>query len=227
MSEENDIRLDIGKYEQDEVLTQSTMSESCLSSTGSKQLHLGESSTCYLFQESGVWTPNTVTSTKYTKYNFFFKAFALQFKRAGNVYFTVVTVLMFLGIYSSLFETAITPWGQTLMLLFIFGVNMLAEGVDDYKRYKSDMLVNNSVCFVLDTETGNFEETTWGKVHRGQVVRIQRNETVAADMLLLLTSHAHEDPCCYLETSSVDGETYLKKRYTKPAILQTVAPDLE
>eukprot|EP00516_Mucochytrium_quahogii_P005317 CAMPEP_0203744002 /NCGR_PEP_ID=MMETSP0098-20131031/226_1 /ASSEMBLY_ACC=CAM_ASM_000208 /TAXON_ID=96639 /ORGANISM=" , Strain NY0313808BC1" /LENGTH=153 /DNA_ID=CAMNT_0050631409 /DNA_START=124 /DNA_END=582 /DNA_ORIENTATION=+ len=104
---------------------------------------------------------------------------------------------------------------------------MLAEGVDDYKRYKSDMLVNNSVCFVLDTETGNFEETTWGKVHRGQVVRIQRNETVAADMLLLLTSHAHEDPCCYLETSSVDGETYLKKRYTKPAILQTVAPDLE
>jgi phospholipid-translocating ATPase/phospholipid-transporting ATPase len=56
---------------------------------------------------------------------------------------------MFLGTYTSLFESAISPWTTLGPLAFVISVSLLVEGDADYKRHKNDAETNNADCVVL------------------------------------------------------------------------------
>lgn len=53
-----------------------------------------------------------------------------------------------------------------------------------------------------------FQRKTWKEVRVGDVIRIQNNEEVPADVMIL--SSSDEDNCCFVETKNLDGETNLK-----------------
>jgi len=162
---------------------------------------------------------NCVSTTKYTRFSYLPVSFALQFRRAGNAYFTFVVLLMVLGLYTDLFDTSITPWGQLFMLSFIFLINMLSEGVDDLSRWRSDKDTNSRRVVVIGHGDSGWQMATWGSLKRGTLVRLVKGDQVPADMLVLVTSHVHADPCVYVETSNIDGETYLKRVFThKPLV---------
>jgi phospholipid-translocating ATPase len=65
------------------------------------------------------------------------------------MYFLIIGVIMALGWYTPLFESAISPWTTLGPLAFVISISLLQEGSADLGRHRSDMVTNNHRCVVL------------------------------------------------------------------------------
>ena len=84
-----------------------------------------------------------------------------QFRRFANLYFLIVGLIMFLGYYTTWYESAISPWTTWGPLAVVIAISLSVEGTADAKRHKNDQETNNAVCVILrrgeeiDDELGN------------------------------------------------------------------------
>lgn len=144
---------------------------------------------------------NRISTTKYTVANFIPKSLFEQFRRAANVYFLVVACVSF---------SPLAPYRAVsilLPLLFVIGATMAKEAVEDWRRKKQDVEVNNRKVKVYGKDNA-FHETKWKNLGVGDLVRVEKDEFFPADLLLL--SSSYDDGICYVETMNLDGETNLK-----------------
>ncbi|WPK25219.1 hypothetical protein PUMCH_002525 [Australozyma saopauloensis] len=103
------------------------------------------------------------------------------------------------------------------------------DSVAEFNRYsmvsiathKTHKKPNSRVSCAL-SKTLAFSKKTWKEVRVGDIVRIQNNEEVPADVMILASSD--EDNCCFVETKNLDGETNLK---VKQAVKLTAESDLK
>ncbi|KAK9750496.1 hypothetical protein RND81_02G200700 [Saponaria officinalis] len=144
---------------------------------------------------------NYVSTTKYTLATFVPKSLFEQFRRVANFYFLVTGILAFTSLAPYSVVSAVVP------LIFVIGVSMLKEGIEDWKRKKQDIEVNNRKVKVHRGD-GVFEVSEWRYLKVGDVVKVEKDEFFPADILLLASSY--EDAVCYVETMNLDGETNLK-----------------
>ncbi|KAL9225798.1 hypothetical protein vseg_001681 [Gypsophila vaccaria] len=144
---------------------------------------------------------NYVSTTKYTLSTFVPKSLFEQFRRVANFYFLVTGVLAFTPLAPYTAVSAIFP------LVFVIGVSMLKEGIEDWRRKQQDIEVNSRKANV-HRGNGVFEVTEWRYLRVGDVVKVEKDEFFPADILLLASSY--EDAVCYVETMNLDGETNLK-----------------
>ena len=87
---------------------------------------------------------NYIRTTKYTMWSFLPLSLMYQFRREANIYFLLQAVLNSIPAVS-----AMNPITAILPLIFVLGVSMLREGLEDYQRYKSDVSTNRkSVKFI-------------------------------------------------------------------------------
>ena len=117
-------------------------------------------------------------------------------------------------------------WTRWLPLGIVLGISLIKEAIEDWKRYQTDLEMNNLPVEVLDATTGRFVTKKWMEIRVGEVVEVKKDDQCPAD-LLFLTSESIEGSC-YIETMNLDGETNLKvkialdasKSFTKDTIHQ-------
>ncbi|KAH7569588.1 hypothetical protein JRO89_XS06G0199500 [Xanthoceras sorbifolium] len=144
---------------------------------------------------------NYISTTKYNVVTFLPKALFEQFRRVANLYFLLAAVLS---------VTSLAPFPPTSLiapLVFVVGISMLKEAVEDWQRFLQDLNVNSRT---VKTHVGNgiFEDKLWKELSAGDVVKVCKNEYFPSDLLLI--SSSYEDGVCYVETMNLDGETNLK-----------------
>ncbi|KAL4633308.1 hypothetical protein ACB092_04G113900 [Castanea dentata] len=144
---------------------------------------------------------NYVTSTKYTLATFFPKSIFEQFRRAANIFFLITAILSFTPVSPS------SPVTSVLPLALVIAAAMLKEAMEDLRRKKQDIEVNNRKVKVHRGE-GVFDNAKWMNLQVGDIVRVEKDEFFPADLILL--SSSYEEAICYVETMNLDGETNLK-----------------
>jgi magnesium-transporting ATPase (P-type) len=149
---------------------------------------------------------NSISTTKYTFYNFFFKNLFQQFTKMANLYFLFLACLQLIPAVttSNGYPTYLFP------LSFVVLLNMVKDGYEDYKRYKSDQEENNKESHVY--RDGHFARVKWKDIRVGDLVMVLRDEFFPADLILLASSHFKKGHC-FIETKNLDGETNLKTKY--------------
>ncbi|OQV17784.1 Phospholipid-transporting ATPase ID [Hypsibius exemplaris] len=153
------------------------------------------------------YADNFIKTSKYNMFTFFPMNLFEQFQRLANFYFLILLVLQLIPQISSL-----TPWTTIVPLVAVLCLTALKDGIDDVQRHRNDNLVNGRISHVL--RDGEFKQERWDHVKVGDIIRMENDQFVAADLLLLSSSEPHG--LCYIETAELDGETNLKSRQSLP-----------
>jgi magnesium-transporting ATPase (P-type) len=149
------------------------------------------------------YASNYIKTSKYSILTFLPLNLFEQFQRLANFYFLCLLVLQLIPAISSL-----TPVTTALPLIGVLGLTAIKDAYDDIQRHISDSQVNNRKSRAV--RKGKLVQERWSAVQVGDVIRMDNNQFIAADVLLLTTSEPNG--LCYIETSELDGETNLKCR---------------
>ncbi|KAK1168578.1 putative phospholipid-transporting ATPase IF [Acipenser oxyrinchus oxyrinchus] len=185
--------------------------------------HQSETRTVYIanrFPEHGHYVPqkfadNRIISSKYTVWNFVPKNLFEQFRRIANFYFLIIFLVQLM------IDTPTSPITSGLPLFFVITVTAIKQGYEDWLRHKADNEVNGAPVYVV--RSGSLVQTKSKNIRVGDIVRVAKDETFPADLVLL--SSDREDGTCHITTASLDGETNLKTHFAVPetAVAQSVS----
>uniref|UniRef100_A0A8C1RJF2 Phospholipid-transporting ATPase n=1 Tax=Cyprinus carpio TaxID=7962 RepID=A0A8C1RJF2_CYPCA len=148
---------------------------------------------------------NSIRTTKYTLISFIPMNLFQQFHRAANLYFLFLVLLNWVPVVEA-FQKEITM----IPLAVVITVIAFKDAMEDYRRYRYDKKINNTLTHVYSGKQKRYVERRWADVCVGDLIRLCCNEIIPADMVLLHSS----DPngVCHIETANLDGETNLKQR---------------
>ena len=171
---------------------------------------------------------NEIVTAKYTWYSFLPLALLEQLNRASNAFFLVLCILMYVGTYTQFFDSPSTPWSTLWTLVVVVAVAMVKNAIEDTGRQVADHRMNltkcSRICRFDDENMENqrvesaasdhyivngdgiciVEKITWGEVKVGDILYIEKDEQIPADVVLL--SAAGDGFHAYVETSNIDGE---------------------
>ncbi|XP_026095031.1 probable phospholipid-transporting ATPase IM isoform X2 [Carassius auratus] len=155
------------------------------------------------YNERFNYADNRIKTAKYNVFTFLPINLFEQFQRFANAYFLVLLILQLIPEISSL------SWFTTIVpLVLVLAITAVKDATDDYFRHKSDQQVNTRQSQVLIK--GKLQNEKWMNVRVGDIIKLENNQFVAADLLLLSSSEPYG--LCYIETAELDGETNLKVR---------------
>ncbi|XP_073424573.1 probable phospholipid-transporting ATPase IM isoform X1 [Dendrobates tinctorius] len=159
------------------------------------------------YNEKFKYANNGIKTSKYNILSFLPINLFEQFQRVANAYFLFLLILQLIPEISSL------SWFTTIVpLVLVLTITAVKDATDDFFRHKTDNQVNNRQSQVLLGD--RLQNEKWMNVKAGDIIRLENNQFVVADMLLLSSSEPHG--LCYVETAELDGETNLKVRQALP-----------
>lgn len=173
------------------------------STLGPRMIHLNNPPA----NSANKYVDNHISTAKYNFATFLPKFLFEQFSKFANVFFLFTAALQQIPNISP--TNKYTTIGPLILVLL---VSAIKEYVEDYKRKSSDKQLNNSKAQVL--RGSNFESTKWINVAVGDIIRIESEEPIPADIVLLASSEP--EGLCYIETANLDGETNLKIKQAIP-----------
>ncbi len=141
-----------------------------------------------------------------------------QFSKYANLFFLFTACIQQIpGVSPTNQWTTIAPLSAVIL------ASAIKEFQEDLKRHQSDSELNARQTKVL-REDGTFEIRKWKDIAVGDVIRLESNDFMPADLVLL--SSSEPEGLCYVETSNLDGETNLKIKQASPLTAHLTAPNL-
>ncbi|CAG2108054.1 unnamed protein product, partial [Medioppia subpectinata] len=150
-----------------------------------------------IFNSKFNYANNYIKTSKYSLLTFLPQNLFEQFKRLANFYFLCLLILQIIPFISSL-----TPWATAVPLIVVLTLTAVKDAIDDIQRHRSDNQINNRLSKVL--RNGKLADERWYKVQVGDIVLMENDNFVAADLLMLSTSEPNG--LCYVETAELDGQ---------------------
>ncbi|KAL1411420.1 aminophospholipid translocase [Vanrija albida] len=158
---------------------------------------------------------NSVTTGKYGPITFLPKFLFSEFSRSANLFFLFTACIQQVP--------GVSPTGRWTTIVPL-GVVLIASGFkeikEDLKRHASDRSLNNSRAMVLVGQ--QFEARAWRRIRVGDILRLESDDFIPADMVLL--SSSEPEGLAYVETANLDGETNLKIKQANPATAGLTTP---
>ena len=184
---------------------------------------------------------NVVRNQKYNIVTFLPLVFYEQFKFFFNLYFLLVALSQFVPqlrigespgpprecipfyhLRVGFLSTYVAP------LAFVLTVTIGKEAHDDWKRNQRDHEANSAKYLILEPSSSSpvgardpspqTRAVPSSKLRVGDLVVLEKNQRVPADLVLLRTSDA--TGTCFIRTDQLDGETDWKLRVAVPACQQ-------
>lgn len=143
------------------------------------------------------YADNYIKTSKYTLLTFLPLNLFEQFRRLANTYFLCLLILQLIPQISSL-----TPITTAVPLIVVLAITGIKDAHDDICRHKSDNQVNNRLSELLKPD-GRLVREPWHRVKVGDIIRIENDQFVAADLMILSTSEPNG--FCFVETAELDG----------------------
>ncbi|EKM76179.1 hypothetical protein AGABI1DRAFT_122765 [Agaricus bisporus var. burnettii JB137-S8] len=180
------------------------------------------------------YTANIVKNQKYNAFTFLPLVLYEQFKFFFNLYFLLVALSQFIpALKIGFIITYIAP------LAFVLCVTLGKEAYDDYKRFLRDKEANSQRYLLLQRQPSGADATPEeaylsrhvntrsapsSSIRVGDLVHLEKNQRVPADMVLLHTSES--SGTCFIRTDQLDGETDWKLRVAVPETQKMQEADL-
>ncbi|KAF7283909.1 hypothetical protein GWI33_022738 [Rhynchophorus ferrugineus] len=159
----------------------------------------------------GQFPANAIRNQKYNIITFLPMVLFQQFKFFLNLYFLIMATSQFVP--DIRIGYLYTYWGP---LCFVLLVTICREAIDDLRRHKRDQEVNNQKCKrLLNDKNKPFEIVAAHKLKVGDLIIVDKDERVPADLILLRTSES--SGTVFVRTDQLDGETDWKLRLAVPA----------
>ncbi|CAF0965236.1 unnamed protein product [Adineta steineri] len=158
---------------------------------------------------NSIWYPkNVIRNQKYNILTFIPLVLFEQFRFFLNLYFLVMACTQFIPMFRVGY--LYTYWGPLAFVLF---VTMLREAYDDIKRAYRDKELNSQM-YTLLCSNGRKKKIPSSQLQVSDVIIIQKNQRIPADVVLLQTSD--KSGTCFIRTDQLDGETDWKLRIAAP-----------
>jgi len=146
---------------------------------------------------------NEIRNQKYNPFTFLFVVLYEQFKFFFNLYFLLVALSQFIpALQVGFLFTYLAP------LIFVLSITIAKEAYDDFQRYKRDKEANSQSYHRLAPH--GMEVIKSAEIRVGDFIKLEKNERVPADMILLRTSE--KGGATFIRTDQLDGETDWKLR---------------
>ncbi|KIJ30028.1 hypothetical protein M422DRAFT_36734 [Sphaerobolus stellatus SS14] len=149
---------------------------------------------------------NYVSTSKYNIATFLPKFLTEQFSKYANVFFLFTACIQQ--------NPGVSPTNRYTIILPL-GLVLLASAFKDPKKISN---------VLSRTGTSTFIEVPWRDIRVGDIVRIESDDFIPADVILI--SSSEPEGLCYIETSNLDGETNLKIKQASPHTSTLTAPHL-
>ncbi|KAF7800091.1 hypothetical protein EIP86_011334 [Pleurotus ostreatoroseus] len=172
---------------------------------------------------------NYISTSKYNAATFIPKFLYEQFSKYANMFFLfTVCIQQIPGVSPTNQYTTIAPLAVVLLASAIkeFQEDLVRETLHrkpSRKRHQSDSELNARKAKVLQPDA-TFVDKKWKDIMVGDVVRMESDDFIPADMILV--SSSEPEGFCYIETSNLDGETNLKIKQASPQTSPLTAPHL-
>ena len=147
---------------------------------------------------------NKVRTTRYTILSWLPLSLLVQFKRVANIYFLIISVLTLMPFSPK------SPVSMIGTFSFVLLLTMVKEAVEDVYRHRADREANSKTTHVFSFAVNRYERRTWQEIEVGELIRVEKDEPIPCDLLLLYADNA--DGIAFVDTSSLDGETNLKEK---------------
>ncbi|XP_055550513.1 probable phospholipid-transporting ATPase IIA isoform X1 [Wyeomyia smithii] len=154
--------------------------------------------------------PNEIRNQKYNIFTFLPLVLFEQFRFFLNLYFLIMAVSQFIP--DVRIGYLYTYWGP---LGFVLAVTICREAVDDLRRHKRDREVNSQKYKRFNNVDKPPELVSSSKLKVGDIIMVEKDERVPADLILLRTSD--KSGAVFVRTDMLDGETDWKLRLAVPA----------
>ena len=147
--------------------------------------------------------PNIIRNQKYSVFSLIPVVLWNQFKFFSNLFFLLIAISQAVPqLRVGFLFTYVSP------LAIVLGITIIKEGYDDYQRYLRDKELNEAL-FNKVTING-IEKIASKDIKTGDIIQLDKNERVPADMVFLHTSD--KSKTIFLRTDQLDGETDWKLR---------------